>query len=63
LRAQKTNPLFVSNSRRSPFNARRHHSFPIRIQTRQGFQSGNGFQSEHVWVVALEVTPDFQPSR
>jgi len=63
LRVQESNPLSVSSSRRSSFHARRHHPFTIRIQTSQGFQSGNGFRSENIRVGALEVASDFQTSR
>jgi hypothetical protein len=63
LRVQESNPLSVSSSRRSSFDASRHHSFPIRIQTSQGFQSGYGFRSENIRVGAFEVASDLQRSR
>jgi hypothetical protein len=63
LRVQESNPLFVSISRRSSFNASRHYPFPIRIQTSHGFQSGYGFRSENIRVGAFEVASDFQTSR
>ena len=63
LRVQESNPLLVSSSRRSSLDASRHHCFPIRIQTSQGFQSRYGFRSENIRVDAFEVASDFQLSR
>ena len=63
LRVQESNPLFVSSSHASSFDASRHHLFPIRIQTSQGFQSRYGFRSENIRVGAFEVASDFQGSR
>jgi hypothetical protein len=63
LRIQESNPLFVSSSHASSFDASRHHLFPIRIQASQGFQSLYGSRSENIRVGAFEIASDFQGSR
>jgi hypothetical protein len=59
---EENDPLLVASPRCAPLDPGRHDGFPIRIQSRQGFQSSDGFWSENVRVSALEVSADFQLS-
>ena len=63
LRVEESDPLLVARPRGSPLDTSRHHGFPIRIQTSQGFQSSHGFRRVNVRVGALEIASDFQRSR